>query len=219
MLSEILTITTIISSFCTIDRILTYYTNLDGIYYLLHFIHNMSIVYLTTDEVINTLFNFNYIFTSTKNVLALELVYALHIYHVVLYWRKFRFDDWLHHILMIGLALPIGTYFDSKSLMGYSLFFMTGLPGGIDYFLLFLTRNSWLDKKYEKQINAWLNTWIRSPGCISHTTLTLAYSSVIGIQFSVEWWLSILVACLTFWNGQYFMRQVIENNTLVQFKL
>ena len=43
-----------------------------------------------------------------------------------------------HHILMIGIALPIGWFVDSKSLLGYSLFFTTGLPGGIDYFLLFL---------------------------------------------------------------------------------
>jgi hypothetical protein len=218
MLTELTTISIIFSSFCLTDRLLTKYTKLDGIYYLLHFVHNGIIVYLTYYDVVNTLFNFESIFTSTKNVQALEFVFALHLYHLALYWQKFRFDDWLHHILMIGIALPIGTFVESRSLMGYNLFFTTGLPGGIDYFLLFLTRNNWLNKNYEKEINAWLNTWIRSPGCISHVVLTLAYSSIITPTYSTNWWLSILVASLTFWNGQYFMRQIVENNITVQLK-
>lgn len=218
MLTELTTISIIFSSFCLTDRLLTKYTKLDGIYYLLHFVHNGIIVYLTYYDVVNTLFNFESIFTSTKNVQALEFVFALHLYHLALYWQKFRFDDWLHHILMIGIALPIGSFVESRSLMGYNLFFTTGLPGGIDYFLLFLTRNNWLNKNYEKEINAWLNTWIRSPGCISHVVLTLAYSSIITPTYSTNWWLSILVASLTFWNGQYFMRQIVENNITVQLK-
>jgi hypothetical protein len=218
MLTELTAISIIFSSFCLTDRLLTKYTKLDGIYYLLHFVHNGIIVYLTSNEVVNTLFNFESIFTSTKNVESLQFVFALHFYHIALYWRKFRLDDWLHHILMIGIALPIGSFVESRSLMGYNLFFTTGLPGGIDYFLLFLTRNNWLDKQYEKEINAWLNTWIRSPGCISHTVLTLAYSSIVTPIYSTNWWLSIVVAGLTFWNGQYFMRQIVENNAILKLK-
>jgi hypothetical protein len=161
-----------------------------------------------------SLTNFNYILTSSKNILALEFVFALHLYHLAIYWRKFRFDDWLHHILMIGIALPIGWIADSSSLLGYSLFFTTGLPGGIDYVLLFLSRNNWLNRNTEKTVNAWLNTWIRSPGCISHATLTLMLISIKSYVFSQMWWYGIIAASLTFWNGQYFMRQVIENNIL-----
>ena len=158
---------------------------------------------MTADEVLYSLTDFSYIQESKKNLLALEYVFALHIYHLALYWRKFRMDDWLHHILMIGIALPIGWIADSKSLLGYGLFFTTGLPGGIDY---------------GKGINAWLNTWIRSPGCISHATLTLALISLNTTRFSFEWLLGIIVASLTFWNGQYFMRQIVENNALTQTK-
>ena len=78
MLTELLTISAIFSSFCLTDRLLTKYTKLDGIYYLLHFVHNGIIVYLTYYDVVNTLFNFESIFTSTKNVQALEFVFALH---------------------------------------------------------------------------------------------------------------------------------------------
>jgi hypothetical protein len=216
MLSELTNISIIFSTFCLIDRALTRYTNLDGIYYLLHSLHNGVIIYLTGNEVFKTLTNFNYVLSSPKNMLALEFVFALHLYHLVIYWRKFRMDDWLHHILMIGVALPIGWLANSRSLLGYSLFFTTGLPGGIDYVLLFLTRNNLLKRNTEKIINAWINTWIRSPGCISHATLTLMLISIETIIFSQMWWYGIICATLTFWNGQYFMRQVVENNVLFE---
>jgi hypothetical protein len=214
MLFELANIGIIFSSFCLFDRLLANYTSLDGIYYLIHSLHNGVIVYLTGQEVFSTLTNFKYVLTSPKNMIALEFVFALHFYHLAIYWKKFRMDDWLHHILMIGIALPIGWVADSGSLLGYSLFFTTGLPGGIDYALLFLTRNNWLNRNTEKIVNAWLNTWIRSPGCISHATLTLSLISLKSQVFSQMWWFGIIVAILTFWNGQYFMRQVVENNIL-----
>lgn len=214
MLAEIKNIGIIFSTFCLLDTALSRYTKLNGIYYLLHSVHNGIIVYLTGEEVFYSLTNFNYVLTGNKNLLALEYVFALHLYHLALYWRNFRLDDWLHHILMIGIALPIGWIAESRSLLGYSLFFTTGLPGGIDYILLFLCRNNLLNKRYEKRINSWLNTWIRSPGCISHATLTLVLVSVTCVRFSLDWWLGIIAASLTFWNGQYFMRQIVENNVL-----
>jgi len=215
MWNTILNIILLIGQFSVTDRILTNVFHLQGVYYLIHSYHNAIIVYSTASEVYNSLNDYNYILTSGKNELALQYVFALHFYHILLYWNKFRFDDWLHHILMIGISLSIGTFTDSKSLLGYNLFFTTGLPGGIDYFLLFLNRNGWLNKKYEKSINAWLNTWIRSPGCISHATLTIVFICHTYVKYSLDWWMGIIVALLTYWNGQYFMRQVVENNAIV----
>jgi hypothetical protein len=211
---ELANISILCTTFCLIDRGLTKYTPLDGIYYLIHSLHNLAIVILTEDEVVKSLTDFNYVLDSPKNLLALEFVFALHIYHVILYWEKFRYDDWLHHILMIGIGLPIGWITDSNSLLGYSLFFTTGLPGGIDYFLLFLTRNFWISRETEKKVNAYLNTWIRSPGCISHATLSLLLISAKTATFSTDWFLGLIATVLTFWNGQYFMRQVVENTAL-----
>lgn len=214
MWAELTHISILCTSFCLLDKALTDYTRLDGIYYLIHSLHNAAIVYLTGGEVIHSLTDFGYVLDSPKNIIALELVFALHFYHVIRYWQKLRYDDWLHHILMIGIGLPIGWATDSNSLLGYSLFFMTGLPGGIDYVLLFLVRNGWLQKETEKNINAWLNTWIRSPGCISHVTLTILLASTRDTLYSMSWFGCMLVAVLTYWNGQYFMRQVVENNAL-----
>ncbi len=197
-------------AFCILDNVLSKYTRLEGIYYLLHAAHNGLIVKSAYKDVLNTWTGFGSV-SHEPNMYALELVFALHFYHLCVYWRKFRFDDWLHHILMIGIALPVGGYFPSGSLLGYGLFFTTGLPGGIDYALLFLVRNGWLNRTIEKRINAWLNVWVRSPGCASHACFTFAYVSLTAIPFTGMWWAGMMTGLLTYWNGQYFMRQVVEN--------
>lgn len=219
MLYEIVYTVGLCAELCLMDIFLTQVLCLQGVYYLIHSVHNWIIVDITLNEVVNSILDFNYILNSERNDLALQYVFALHIYHTIMYWRKFRLDDWLHHLLMLGIALPIGTLTNSRSLLGYGLFFTTGLPGAIDYFLLFLTRNNWLNRTIEKNINAWLNTWIRSPGCISHSTLILMLVSVKTIRYSLDWYMGILVSVLTCWNGQYFMRQVLENNIEVRQKL
>ena len=190
------------------DRLLTI-TGLQGVYYLLHSIHNGIIVYLTAPDVWGTLTNFRHVGDEPNNMEALRWVFALHFYHILLYWRKFRFDDWLHHALMIGIALPLGGFLPAGRLLGYSLFFTTGLPGGIDYLLLFLARNNIIGREIEKWANGWLNVWIRSPGCASHASLTVAFLSMNPSQDTIAWFGAFLTAVLNYWNGQYFMFQVV----------
>ena len=203
-----ITFLTAFASFCLMDTLLTH-IHLEGIYYLIHSVHNAAIVYSTAPDIYTTIVHYDTLATlGNKNTFALELVFALHIYHIAYYWRKFRYDDWLHHGLMIGLALPIGTYLESGSLLGYSLFFTTGLPGCIDYFLLFLTRNNCIEKDTEKRVNYYLNTWIRSPGTASHAILTLIFL-LHTYPYSFVQVLGLLTAFLNYWNGQYFMAQIV----------
>jgi hypothetical protein len=218
MFTSFFSIFLIFSGFCLIDRIFVRNFKFEGVYYLLHAIHNIVIIGLTYSDVINTIIDFNKIEDYEKNLLALQFVFALHFYHIVIYWEKFRFDDWLHHILMIGIALPIGGYVDSKTLLGFSLFFTTGLPGGKDYIMLFLVRNGWMKKEREKELNSWINVWVRSPGCVAQATLTLVLVFGYMEVYSLEWWMGILVGFLNYWNGQYFMRQVVENNAITKYK-
>lgn len=189
-------------------------------YYLVHAVHNAMIVYFTAPDVLNTITDYKHIETYPTNMVAICLCFALHLYHTIMYYNKFRFDDWLHHILMIGLALPVPLFYEAHTLIGYSLFFTTGLPGGIDYLLLFGVRNGWIHRYTEKKINAWLNIWIRSPGCISHTAITCMSLYSLSIEpWSFDFCVQLMPALLVFWNGQYFMRQVVEDNALQQYVL
>jgi hypothetical protein len=192
--------------FTILDRAITKAKWLNP-YYAVHAIHNAGIVFLTTPDLYHTITDFHHIEHYDTNWLAAQLCFALHLYHIAFYWQKFRMDDWLHHGMMIGLALPLTCIFPNYTFLGCGLFFTTGLPGGIDYSLLFLVRNGYLAKHVEKRINSFMNVWIRSPGCSAVTALSFAacFSTPNSNQ------VPLLSALLIYWNGQYFMRQVVED--------
>tara|TARA_Y100000813_G_C24151536_1_gene347411 strand:- start:115 stop:657 length:543 start_codon:yes stop_codon:yes gene_type:complete len=178
----------------------------------------MIISYYTINDVVIT-------YTDLDNALNIEIdylptviTYSLHSYHIINYYNKLVFDDWLHHILMCGIALPIGNFINSGTMLNHSLFFLTGVPGGINYLCLFLNRNGYILRITQKKINYYLNLWIRAPGCISHTAITiiLAYK---GKKIKYEFALILCTAILTFWNGMYFMDKVIRNYEVNRLKL
>ena len=196
-----------LSAFCVADSLLSA-THLQGIYYLIHAIHNGLITHATYHEVVRVFSDFRTLHLAPPNYYAAELVFALHFYHCLYYWRKFRLDDWLHHILMIAVALPIGVYLPSGPFLGFSLFFTTGLPGCIDYALLFLVRNGWLHRDTEKRVNARLATWVRGPGCVAQAAFTCAFNTLHYSPYPYNY-LVYLSAALNYWNGAYFGAQVI----------
>ena len=190
-------------------------TNVQGIYYFVHALHNALIVYTTLDDVILSFTTpQEKLISLPSNTTAIAFVFALHVYHILMYWKKFRYDDWLHHSLMIGIALPIGCILPAGPLMGMSLFFTTGLPGGLDYVFLFAVRNGKLNPLTEKRINSFMNVWIRAPGAIAQGALTLALTlqQRIFVEESITW-LAYVPAVLNYWNGCYFMEQVVTDYT------
>jgi len=213
MLQELLETATLFTTFTILDRFIAK-SEWQNPYYAVHAIHNAAIVAITAPDVYNTFTDLHGLAKYETNWLAVQLCLALHFYHIALYWQKFRTDDWLHHLLMIGIAIPIGCYVQAHTFMGFSLFFTTGLPGGIDYLMLFLVRNQKLPKYTEKYINTFLNVWIRSPGCQAMAALTLASTLSNPNWQSVDpllTYLSVIPPLLNYWNGQYFMQQVVED--------
>ena len=57
-------------------------------------------------------------------------------------------------------------YHQGLKIQSVTAFFCSGLPGMIDYFLLYLVKLDLLDKKIEKDVYLFLTTYIRSPGCL-----------------------------------------------------
>lgn len=181
-----------------------------GAYYFVHGLHNLMVAYDTWPDVVKTITNFHHLDVYTVNYNASALVFALHFYHILVYYHKLRYDDYLHHGLMIFVALPIGVLLPASSLTGFSLFVSTGLMSFMNYFMLFAVRNGWMDVMTEKRWNSRCKVWLRSPGCIAHATLTLTYMlSGEGPQWQKI--LGCIPAALMLWNGQYFMVQVVEN--------
>lgn len=210
----LLNVLTSVVLFSGLDSAIQFF-GFQGAYYGVHAFHNALIVSSTWSDVVKTFTDFNNLDTMIPNYDAIQLCFALHLYHCLVYWRKFRYDDWLHHGLMIGVALPIGCFVPSASLVGFNLFFTTGLPGGIDYAALFCVRNGWMDRMIEKDLNRWIQVWIRSPGCQWQVALNFVYVfSLYGTWYAKI--IGLLPAVLTYWNGQYFMEQVVGDYA-VQF--
>ena len=177
-------------------------------YYAVHVIHNLGIVALTASDLYNSFTHLHTAFYFPLNMWAIDICVALHAYHIIDYWSALRFDDWLHHGLMIGIAIPLGLSVPAGALFGTNLFFTTGLPGAISYSLLFAERNQLLDKPIVQKYNALVHTWIRAPGCLAHAALTTALAlSSQGLLLQQT--IVLLVAMLTAWNGLYFMEQAI----------
>lgn len=199
--------------FSAIDNWLTQY-GLRKPYYAIHVIHNAIMVAITIGDVWVSVTEYPRALYQPLNWHAVLLCYALHFYHTYEYWRTFHPDDWLHHITMIGVALPLGSLLQSGALMGMNLFFTTGLPGGISYALLFAERNGWITRSTEKNINEPIHQWIRAPGCLANATLT-AVTVWSATDISVWYRLAgTVIATLTAWNGIYFAAQVVQAATL-----
>jgi len=196
--------------FIVSDKILG--DKVQGKYYLIHFINNLFITFYTYPNVIESfsdLFNYSNYVTNPQTII---ITVALHLYHVIVYFEKLRFDDWLHHILMIAIVIPISVNLNLGCLLGLCLFFVTGLPGGIDYLLLFLVRNKIIDKLLEKKINTYLNIWIRCPGCIIHSTMSaMILIKIYPTLSNLVLFASIVCMSIIYWNGIYFMNQVVQN--------
>lgn len=185
--------------------------NIEGRYYFLHSINNAVITYCTYPSVLYSYAHITTFYNYERSIIAPILTGSLHTYHIIEYKHKFTYYDYLHHTIMCFVALPFGLYINSGSLFDHSLFYTTGLPGMIDYFLLFLVRNDKIKKITEKKFNNYINLWIRCPGCISTAVLSMvAFCYAPDNTFSLkERIIVLLTAFIVFWNGIYFMNLVV----------
>jgi hypothetical protein len=212
LLQALVPITSIVamtSLFTIMDRALTRLGYAKP-YYAVHTFHNAAIVAVTARDVYASFTDFYNVSQYPTAWTAVFLCYALHLYHLYVYHKVFHLDDWLHHGLMVALALPLGSTVTVGALMGTTLFFTTGLPGGINYAMLFAERNGWITQAMRKRVNTPVHVWIRGPGCTAVATLIAA--SVWSATANANMWhrlAATMAAALTFWNGQYFMQQVV----------
>ena len=61
---------------------------------------------------------------------------------------------------MVGVTGPLAVYYPTKQ-TSCALWFMTGLPGMLDYGLLWLVKMKYIHKNREKLAYKHINTWIR----------------------------------------------------------
>ena len=214
-------------------------------YFLMHFIVNCIIVYMCLPYFSTMLWDpvgsegsyeeYSYI-SNTFPILA-----SLHTYHLYQSFRTINNDEILHH--MITYIFWIINSYLVHPFYYVGLIWMSGVPGGLTYLMLFLQKNptcinptyiskTYINPKYinptyiskininisvvtEKYYSMLINLWIRCPGCIIYGTLM--YDRMIYIEERICP-LHIFLILFSIINGIYFTTTIIESYYTLKFQ-
>eukprot|EP00668_Euglena_longa_P001991 GGOE01002318.1.p1 GENE.GGOE01002318.1~~GGOE01002318.1.p1 ORF type:complete len:259 (-),score=80.03 GGOE01002318.1:404-1180(-) len=192
-----------------------------GRYYVLHICCNFFVVAVHLDDVLaaykDPIFSYQLPCDNRGTVAIL----ACHLHHI-LWYRPLPMVDWVHHILMIIVMLPLAYGLQPGALLGHGAFYASGLPGGLDYIMLVAVKQGWMESITEKRLNTSVQLWIRAPGCLCHAILTWVSWSAAqhsGVPYNKdiilpEWMFvpaTLTMVLLFFWNGLYFLVRVVDN--------
>ena len=120
-------------------------------------------------------------------------------------------EDIKHHIpTLTVLSIPLFNISQSP-LVAHTEFYLCGLPGAIDYILLFLSRNNIIYRMTEKKWNLFLNLYVRCPGAILNSALAFQLVQKQPDMSSLHLLCYLGVAAFSFWNGTYYLRNVIAD--------
>ena len=144
------------------DRMVLVPLKLKGRYFILHAAGNAIAVVLTWNGMVRTLLDPVHAAEGDVQIFGYCVVVAIHLYHVLAF-RPLPQVEWVHHVLMIGVVGPVVFYYARGAIIDYCSFFLSGLPGGIDYVMLALVKNGRISKEVEKRVNSGINTWMRTP--------------------------------------------------------
>ena len=147
----------------------------------------------------------------TASIWPLAIVNSVHIYHMV---GGFMLNsaDYFHHLLFVptcgfpGQLLPWGAVEPAGA------FFISGLPGGVSYFLLGLQKVGKLQSITEKRVTANINTWVRTPGILF--TSFVVYQGMVYARHTLPLWAVALQTVLPLYNALYYNKQAVANYTV-----
>eukprot|EP00128_Syssomonas_multiformis_P012307 Colp12_sorted_trinity150504_noHs@12316 len=179
-----------------------------GRWFILHAIGNFAAVIFCLEDLYLSFSDPLHALDGKASLFPVRIIAAIHIYHCVVF-KDLRREDWVHHILMAGVICGVGMYFEPGPLMNVLSFFLSGLPGGIDYVLLTLVKNNKMDRLEEKKWNSAINAWLRAPGCA--IAAFMIYMNRLYSHDDVSWLIVLVPMLLTFINGQYYGEQAIGN--------
>jgi hypothetical protein len=130
----------------------------------------------------------------------------LHIYHMLFF--SCTKADIFHHLFFVVIGSIFVFLFNNGKFIALSHLFLCGLPGGIDYVILFLYQFNYVTKFTRLKIATFLNIWIRAPGlCIISTVGLLYYLENEKTLYStVQLFFQII---MSYGNGQYYLRDTV----------
>lgn len=133
------------------------------------------------------------------------ILIGLHTYHLIDY-KNINTSEIIHHI--ITYIFYFISYKMQHPFYYVHLICMSGVPGGITYYMLFLEKINGISIITEKYISMCINFWIRCPGCIIYATLL--YDRMIYMYESICP-IHLFLILLTAINGIYFTTTIVES--------
>jgi len=141
------------------------------------------------------------------------LIIAMHGYHVLRF--KLSADDLFHHLVFVPIIGGIHFIYPWGTSGNILCFFISGLPGGLDYLMLSAVKAGKLSSYFEKRVNCSINTWIRSPGIITFCIVAICGwmnpTSETPPSDLMPWFLFWPTVLIIFFNAQYYAQRVIGN--------
>ena len=148
---------------------------------------------------------------ASTTMVANSAVCAIHLYHIVAF--PLRGDDIFHHVAFVvtlsGVAIPFKRAGGAANNLG--CFFLSGIPGALNYVFLVLYYHGWMTRLQEKTWTARVNVWFRGPA--------MAVYAFIGAQamwrgtYDTPAVVLFGVIMLHFTNGQHYAQQSVESLT------
>ena len=136
------------------------------------------------------------------------MAFSLHFYHLT-FFTALRLEDIVHHLLFAGGLGCFNFILMWGHMTNLLIFFMSGLPGAVDYAMLVLVKSGKMLRIRQKAIASSINIWLRGPGlvftgslmgiCTWQGTTQKPYPAItVGA-----------VAALTLLNGIYYGAQAV----------
>lgn len=127
-----------------------------------------------------------------------------HLYHLIAF-KVVSFDDYIHHFLMVFFCGFVSSYIGTIGINS-AIFFMTGLPGLLDYVLLVLSKFRFIESIVEKKSNVIIQIYFRMPCLVFVGSIT--YASSIANNNTLSY---VVLIGLCFVNGIYYMHDTVSN--------
>ena len=188
--------------------------SMPGRWFLLHALCNAVIVLGTIEDFKRTIDNPNIACSrdSEYNLAPTYLSMALHLYHCIAPWyrKKLTYQDIMHHFVFAICGLGyMSLAWSWGPGANFAFFFLTGFPGGVDYFMLGMVKLNFMDRMMEKKINTIINAWCRGPGCVIAAAWT--YSNYVQGIMDPPFGVVMLQMILLVFNGQYYATRIALN--------
>lgn len=198
-------------------------------YFAIHILANLYVTIIHMPDVIAVYADPVYNYAARTNTKGMCVTVAVHVYHVLAF-QPLPVIDWVHHVIMVFFMAPLAYAAAPGPLLGHGNFYISGLPGMLDYILLVGIACGFVDRLTEKRYNAVIQSWIRMPGTMVHAVLGYicyidsATRLIDGISIKERALfpyigLSTFVTAATFyWNGIYFQNRVVANTAIAEYE-